>query len=86
MSGDPIYDFAWWDLTYSSWLPTEWLWEGYYGIGTLGKEDDIKLHLYRIHWSLGLSVYYAEQNNREELETTIRNLQKDLIYFQESGY
>lgn len=80
-SGDPIYDFAWWDYFVDRRIPTEWLKEGYTDKTIFDDNFERKLHLYRLHLSLGFIDYFEREKNEGGINWTKINLQKDLEYF-----
>jgi len=77
-SGDPAWDFAWWDFFQSPGLPTNWLMDGYENKSFFGPDFKTRLRLVRLALSLTLLDYYDSENNPSGLRHTKIKFLKDI--------
>jgi aminoglycoside phosphotransferase (APT) family kinase protein len=59
-SGDIATDFASWDFWFNTMVPTQWLYDGYQRISSLGKNFDTRLEIVKLNELLHLLRYYTD--------------------------
>jgi len=75
LSGDPAYDFAWWDYFRGEALPVAWLIEGYRGDAA---SLESRMRLAKLHLAFGFVEYYAITGNLRGIELTKLHLARGL--------
>jgi Ser/Thr protein kinase RdoA (MazF antagonist) len=81
ISGDPLYDFSWWEYFNKGVLPTDWLIEGYKKQHALKKQPKLLIKTYKLRIAMGMIVYYGSENNKAGIALIKKNLKKDLEFF-----
>ncbi|MBU0570174.1 phosphotransferase [Patescibacteria group bacterium] len=82
ISGDPLYDFSWWEYFNDEKLSVDWLIEGYKKQHILRKQSELLIKIYKLRIALGMVIYYGSENNEAGIALIKKNLKKDLEYFQ----
>lgn len=59
-SGDIATDFASWDFWFNTMVPTDWLYEGYKRVSSLGDNFEARLQLVKLNELLHLLRYYTD--------------------------
>lgn len=77
-SGDPAWDFAWWDFFQTPGLPTNWLMGGYQNKSIFGADFNTRVHLIRLVLGLSLLDYYDRENNHGGVTHTKEKLTEDM--------
>lgn len=77
-SGDPVWDFAWWDHFFGTDLPVDWLKHGYEKLFKLGLDFDKKLALYKLRLGLMFIHYYESEGNVSGMQDTREKYLVDL--------
>ncbi len=77
-SGDPVWDFAWWDFFQTPRLPTQWLKEGYGDKNVFNADFNKRLLLVRLNLGLSLLEYYESEKNPSGVRHTKNQLSNDI--------
>jgi aminoglycoside phosphotransferase (APT) family kinase protein len=81
-SGDPVWDFAWWNYFFAQQYPLAWLIAGYIQKSQLPRNFEQKLLLYKIRLGLELIYYYEKENNYSGMDHSKQQLEADTAKFQ----
>jgi aminoglycoside phosphotransferase (APT) family kinase protein len=84
-SGDPVEDLARWEFFLEHEYPLKWLIKGYKNKNIFLRHFEKNKYFWKIHYGLGVLLYYYSEKNPDGLLWTKRRLIKDIKAYKRSN-